>query len=66
MNAYSAKIMAGNILVPDVESYTKSAVFSLGKTSETTGYWSHGIQVRKNILRSTYMHLNPCAFSMEP
>lgn len=36
---------SGNFLIPDVQSYTKSAVFSLGKTSETTGYWTHGIQV---------------------
>lgn len=46
MNDYSTTVMAGgNILIPDVQSYTKSAVFSLGKTNETTGYWSHGIQV---------------------
>lgn len=46
MNDYSSTVMSGgNILIPDVQSYTKSAVFSLGKTNETTGYWSHGIQV---------------------
>lgn len=45
MNNYSTTVMAGSILFPDVQSYTKSAVFCLGKTSETTGYWSHGIQV---------------------
>jgi 17beta-estradiol 17-dehydrogenase / very-long-chain 3-oxoacyl-CoA reductase len=44
MNDYSTSVMKGNILVPDVESYTKSAVFTLGKSSRTTGYWSHGIQ----------------------
>jgi len=31
--------------MPDVESYTKFAVFTLGKSSQTTGYWSHGLQV---------------------
>lgn len=45
MNNYSTTVMSGSILFPDVESYTKSAVFSLGKTNETTGYWIHGIQV---------------------
>lgn len=44
MNDYSTSVMKGNILVPDVESYTKSAVFTLGKSSKTTGYWSHGLQ----------------------
>lgn len=38
--------MAGNVFVPDVESYTRWAVLSLGKTNETTGYWSHAVQVR--------------------
>lgn len=45
MNNYSTSVMKGGILVPDVERYTKSAVFTLGKSSETTGYWSHGLQV---------------------
>lgn len=45
MNNYSTTVSAGGILVPDVESFTKSAVFSIGRTSETTGYWTHGIQV---------------------
>lgn len=49
MNNYSTSVMkGGNILVPDVESYTRSAVFTLGKTSQTNGYWSHGVQVSSN------------------
>lgn len=44
MNDYSTSVMKGSILVPDVESYTRSAVFTLGKSSKTTGYWSHGLQ----------------------
>lgn len=44
MNDYSTTVMRGSILVPDVESYTKSAVFTLGKSPQTTGYWSHGLQ----------------------
>lgn len=39
MNNYATTVMNGGILFPDVETFTKSAVFSLGKTSETTGYW---------------------------
>lgn len=52
MNNYSTTVMAGSILFPDVESYTKSAVFCLGKTNETTGYWSHGIQVSVLLFRA--------------
>lgn len=44
MNDYSTSVMKGSFLVPDVASYTKSAVFTLGKSSKTTGYWSHGLQ----------------------
>lgn len=44
MNQYSKKVMNGGFLIPDVKSFTQSAVFTLGKTSETTGYWTHGLQ----------------------
>jgi 17beta-estradiol 17-dehydrogenase / very-long-chain 3-oxoacyl-CoA reductase len=44
MNQFSTTVMSGGILVPDAESYTRSAVWTLGKTSKTTGYWSHGLQ----------------------
>ncbi|XP_065355735.1 inactive hydroxysteroid dehydrogenase-like protein 1 [Calliphora vicina] len=44
MNQYSDTVMKGNILIPHVQSYTRSLVFTLGKTVETTGYWSHGLQ----------------------
>ncbi|TMW54889.1 hypothetical protein DOY81_000122 [Sarcophaga bullata] len=44
MNQYSETVMKGNILIPHVQSYTRSLVFTLGKTIETTGYWSHGLQ----------------------
>lgn len=50
MNEYSTTVMSGNIFCPDVVSYTKSAVFSLGKSDRTTGYWSHGIQYAFNKL----------------
>jgi len=45
MNLYSTSVMKGSILVPDVEKYTKSAIFTMGKSEKTTGYWSHGLQV---------------------
>lgn len=41
---FSSTLMAGGILFPDVESYVKSAIYTVGKSSETTGYWAHGIQ----------------------
>ncbi|XP_055836531.1 inactive hydroxysteroid dehydrogenase-like protein 1 [Episyrphus balteatus] len=44
MNQYSKKVMSGGFLIPDVKSFTQSAVFTLGRTSETTGYWTHGLQ----------------------
>lgn len=34
-------------LIPTAETYAKSAVWTIGKTAETTGYWSHGLQVAK-------------------
>lgn len=72
MNSYSTTVMNGSILFPDVETYTKSAVYSLGKTNETTGYWIHGIQVcithfvfflLQNLhLNCYYHHLNLVCF----
>lgn len=44
MNDYSTTVMKGGVFFPEVASYTKSAVFTMGKSSRTTGYWSHGIQ----------------------
>ena len=44
MNAFSDKVMSGGLLVPSVESYTRSALFTLGKTNRTNGWWSHAVQ----------------------
>lgn len=44
MNNFSTTVMKGGIFIPDAESYAKHAVFTLGKSKQTTGYWSHGIQ----------------------
>lgn len=48
MNEYSTTVMSGNIFCPDVVTYTRSAVFTLGKSDRTTGYWSHGLQYAVN------------------
>lgn len=37
--------MNSSFMVPDAKSYAKYAVFMLGKSDQTTGYWSHGLQV---------------------
>lgn len=44
MNAFSERVMSGGLLIPSVESYTKSALFTLGKTARTNGWWSHSVQ----------------------
>ncbi|XP_055385849.1 inactive hydroxysteroid dehydrogenase-like protein 1 isoform X3 [Condylostylus longicornis] len=44
MNAYSSYVMKGGLLFPDARTYVRSLIFTLDKTPETTGYWSHGIQ----------------------
>ncbi|XP_058818316.1 inactive hydroxysteroid dehydrogenase-like protein 1 [Topomyia yanbarensis] len=52
MNNFSDSLMAGGVFIPNAEAYAKHAVFTLGKTKQTTGYWSHGIQY--------------CAFRLSP
>ncbi|CAH0603534.1 unnamed protein product [Chrysodeixis includens] len=44
INAFSARLMAGNLLVPDAATYARHAVATLGRQHDTTGYWVHGIQ----------------------
>lgn len=44
MNNFSTTIMEGGLFIPNAEMYAKFATFTLGKTKQTTGYWSHGIQ----------------------
>lgn len=62
MNDYSTTVMQKQtFLFPDVESYTKFAIFTMGKSSQTTGYWSHGLQyaVMKLVpefMRTTFAH----------
>lgn len=45
MNSFSNKLLEGNFMVPDAETYAKHAVNTLGRVHNTTGYWLHGIQV---------------------
>lgn len=44
INAFSQRLMDGNLLVPDSTTYARHAVATLGRVSCTTGYWLHGIQ----------------------
>ncbi|XP_075991849.1 inactive hydroxysteroid dehydrogenase-like protein 1 [Anticarsia gemmatalis] len=44
INAFSQRILDGNLLVPDAATYARSAVSTLGRVQDTTGYWLHGIQ----------------------
>jgi hypothetical protein len=45
INDYSPNLSRDNWYITNVESYARQAVFTLGKSSQTTGYWNHGIQV---------------------
>jgi 17beta-estradiol 17-dehydrogenase / very-long-chain 3-oxoacyl-CoA reductase len=48
MNAFSDRLQEDGILVPGATTYAKYAVKALGQVNETTGYWSHGIQVQNS------------------
>ncbi|KAH9636176.1 hypothetical protein HF086_007128 [Spodoptera exigua] len=45
INAFSQRLMDGNLLVPDAATYSRYAVSTLGRQHNTTGYWLHGIQI---------------------
>ncbi|XP_031635052.1 hydroxysteroid dehydrogenase-like protein 1 [Contarinia nasturtii] len=44
LNNFSTSLMAGGLFIPDAETYVRSAISTLGKSDETTGYWPHAIQ----------------------
>ncbi|XP_036676004.3 hydroxysteroid dehydrogenase-like protein 1 [Drosophila suzukii] len=44
MNAYADHVLHGGLLFPNAYTYARSAVFTLGKTSETNGFWTHAVQ----------------------
>uniref|UniRef100_A0A1A9WL19 Uncharacterized protein n=1 Tax=Glossina brevipalpis TaxID=37001 RepID=A0A1A9WL19_9MUSC len=43
MNQFSETLLQGNYFTPPAETYARWAVFTLGKTKETTGYWTHAM-----------------------
>lgn len=45
INRYSSWMMKGNLFIPTADAYAKWAVGTVGKSSATTGYFWHGIQV---------------------
>lgn len=45
MNHFSEKIYRKSFFVPDPRSYSKYAVSMLGKLDDSSGYWTHGLQV---------------------
>lgn len=59
MNAYSDRVMksGASLIFPNASSYAKSAVFTLGKTSETNGFWTHGIQVCQQEIVTFYCYI---------
>lgn len=48
LHTYPVNVIIGNIFFPRVEIFAKWAVYTLGKTTETTGYWAHAIMVYTN------------------
>ncbi|XP_049871781.1 inactive hydroxysteroid dehydrogenase-like protein 1 [Pectinophora gossypiella] len=44
INAFSQRLLDGNLLVPDAATYARHAVAALGRVHNTSGYWLHGIQ----------------------
>lgn len=44
MNDFSYRLRKTSLLVPDAETYARSAVNTLGYLDNSTGYWAHGIQ----------------------
>lgn len=44
LNRFSTTLQAGGLFIPDVETYTASALNTLGKTNRTNGYFMHSIQ----------------------
>lgn len=45
LHTYPIRAVVGSVFFPRVETFAKSAFFTLGKTNETTGYWAHAIMV---------------------
>uniref|UniRef100_A0A1A9ZFH3 Estradiol 17-beta-dehydrogenase 12 n=1 Tax=Glossina pallidipes TaxID=7398 RepID=A0A1A9ZFH3_GLOPL len=43
LTQFSKTLSRGTFFGTPVEAFTRSAVFTLGKTQETTGYWAHAV-----------------------
>lgn len=41
---WSKMLSSANVFTPDSDTFAKSAICTIGRTNETTGYWAHGIQ----------------------
>ncbi|XP_073821617.1 hydroxysteroid dehydrogenase-like protein 1 [Musca autumnalis] len=48
INGYSSWVRKGNLWIPSTEEYAKQAVYTLGKSSTTTGYFWHGIHMTQH------------------
>lgn len=46
MNAFSYRLQKTSLFVPDADMYARNAVNTLGIVEHSTGYWSHGFQVK--------------------
>lgn len=44
MTKWSNTLQNANILTPDAATFAKSAVATIGRADQTTGYWAHGLQ----------------------
>jgi short-subunit dehydrogenase len=44
MTKWSNMLQKPGIVTPDAATFAKSAIATIGRTNNTTGYWSHGIQ----------------------
>ena len=49
MTSYSDKIGRANLFVPDAPTFADSCVRTLGRLESTTGYWSHELQVSRDV-----------------
>ncbi|KAG5674669.1 hypothetical protein PVAND_004622 [Polypedilum vanderplanki] len=60
-NCFTRFYMHDAFFITPIESYVKSAVFTLGRSDESTGYWAHALQfallkwIPRNI-RMIFMH----------
>ena len=44
MTKWSRTLQSANLVTPDADRFARSAVATIGRSNQTTGYWAHGIQ----------------------